>query len=86
VLTVSVAVVAIPARTLRKFYAQQFIDNLDRVDHPRIVGRAQAEAHQSQRIRTYDFHRPRFRAADGAILDRDESLQGRGGLRLRPRA
>ncbi len=60
VLPVSVAVVAVPAWTLGKFSAQQFIDNLDRVHHSRIIGRAQAEAHQSQRIRTDDFHRPRF--------------------------
>src|ERR1019366_6918805 len=47
VLPVAVAVVAIPAWTLGKFYSQQFVDDLDRVDHSRIVGRTQAEAHQS---------------------------------------
>src|ERR1700675_2184222 len=78
-LSVSVAVVAIPARTLGKFYAQQLIDDLDGVQHSPIVERAQREAHQCQRIWTDDLHRPRFRTADGAILYGNESLQRRGG-------
>ncbi len=75
--SVTVAVVAIPTRTLGKFNAQQFIDDLDRVDHSRIVGRAQAEAHQSQRVRTDDLHR-RY-SPTRTILDGNKSLQGRSG-------
>ena len=78
-LPVSVAGVAVPTRTLGKYYAQQFIDDLDRVHDSRIVGRAQAEAYQSQRIRTDDLHRRRTRTASGAILNGNESLQGRRG-------
>src|SRR5208282_4660058 len=78
VLSVAVAVVAVPGRTLGKFCAQQFIDDLDRVDYSRIVGRAQAEAHQSQRVGADDLHRPRVWTGT-AILDGNESQQRRSG-------
>ena len=54
VLAIAVAVVAIPARTLRQFHCKQGVDGRKRVKDARIVRRAQTEAHQSQSVRTDD--------------------------------
>src|SRR5208282_3414532 len=78
VLTVAVASVAVPTRTLRKLNAEQSIDDLDRIQHSGIVRSAQAEAHQSQRIGTDDLDGRRVWTC-GPILDGNKSLQGRGG-------
>ncbi len=80
-LSVTVVVVAIPGWPLRKFYAQQFVDDFNSVQDSRIVGRAQAETHQGQGIRADDRDRTRSRTVDASILDGNESLQrGRGSL------
>ena len=50
VLAIAVAVVAAPARTLRQLHPQHVVDHPHRVDDARIVRRAQAEAHQGQRV------------------------------------
>src|ERR1700683_3468996 len=76
VLPVSVVVVAIPSRSVGKVYAQQRIDDPNRVQNSRIIRRAQPEAHQSQRVRTDD--RYRWRVRGHTILDGNEALERRG--------
>ena len=76
-LAVAVAVVAIPSRSVRKICAENLIDDLDRVQNSGIVRRAQAEAHQGQRIGADDLDRQCVGFADGPILDGNESLQRR---------
>src|SRR5208283_5137500 len=50
VLAVAVAVIAVPARSLGQFHAEQGVDRAQRVEDARIIRRAQAETHQRQRV------------------------------------
>src|SRR5271163_241803 len=43
--SITVAVVAIPTEAIGKLHRQQLVDDLDRVQNPRIIRRAQTEAH-----------------------------------------
>src|SRR5580692_1215090 len=79
VFAVAVAIVAIPRWTVRKVYAEKLIDDLDGVQDSRIVGRAQAEADERERIRTDNLLRGCIRTIEVTILDGHEAQQGRGG-------
>src|SRR5579862_2301909 len=74
VLTVSVAVVAIPARSLGKFYREQCINGAKCVDNSWIIGRAKAEAHKSKRVRTDDVISTLAVLSGRLVFDRHEAL------------
>ena len=50
-LAIAIVVVAMPGGARRRLDLEQCVDDFDRVAHARVVGRAQAEAHQGQRVR-----------------------------------
>ena len=79
VFAVSIAVVAVPARALRELHAQQSVDDANRIQNAGIIGGAQSEADQSQRIGTDDAKGALRILAGRTILDGDEALRGRGG-------
>jgi len=76
VFSVSVAVVAVPAGALRQLDFQQSVDDFDRVQNAGIVGGAQSEAHQGQRIRADDAKGALHALAGRTVLDGNETLRG----------
>ena len=50
VLAVPVALIAMPGRTARRVHLERRVDDLHRVHNARIVGRAQPEADERERV------------------------------------
>ena len=75
VLAVAVAVIAAPAGPVRQFDPQHVIDHLHRVDNARIVRRAQAEAHQGQRVRADQFVRGDIAGPGEAVAHLDRAAE-----------
>src|SRR6185437_13936214 len=76
-LSVSIVVVAVPARTLRNSHLQQCIEDFNRVQNPGIVWCAQSESHQGQRVWTDNVGSLLPALADRTVLDGDKSICGR---------
>src|ERR1039458_6850358 len=77
VLSISIAVVAVPVWAGRQFDAQHRIDHLDGVEYSWVVGPTQAEAHQRQRIGTDNLNRRRIRASGHTVLRSEERRVGK---------
>src|SRR2546426_7550634 len=86
VFPVTVAVVSVPARTIRCFDSEQRIDDRDRVLDTWIVGCAQTESHQGESIRTDEVGCGCCALLRGAVLDRNETLERRCSTSLIHRA
>src|SRR5690242_6025034 len=86
VFTIAVAVVAIPAGSLRKFDGEQGVDRPQRIDDPRIVGGAQSEPHQRQSVWADDVISTLSILSRRSVFDRNESLRRRRrAVGIRPR-
>ena len=72
--TVAVAVVAIPARSLRKFDRQECVDGAKRIEDPRVFGGAQTESNQRQRVGADDVISALAILPGRTVLDWHESL------------
>ncbi len=82
VLAVAVIVVASPGRPTWKVHLEERVDDLHGVHDARIVGGAQAEPHERERVGTDDVSRRLAALSRRAVLDRDEARHRRRGVGL----
>ena len=79
-LAIAIAVVAIPARSLRQFHAQKRVNDFHGVADPGVVRGAQPEANQSERIRTDDVGGRLQILPQRPVLDGHKAVDWRGRI------
>src|SRR5579859_4581692 len=77
---VAVAVVTVPAGSLRQFDREERVNGAQRVQNARIIGRAQAKAHQRQRVGADDVIGALAILTRWTVLDGNEPLRGRSSV------